>query len=272
MTSNSLSELPVLVALAGIFGLLVGSFLNVAIYRIPLGLSVSKPRSFCPTCQRQLTWWENIPLASWIALRRRCRTCHQPISLRYPLVELATGLAFCLVTWSWHGSVVSIGYCVLAASMITVSMIEFDGHRSPLSVAAIGTAIAQVVIVAGASWHHQWHIVGGSLVGSVTTLAAIGLLRLGDPECTDPRNYGRSCLLLAGCWLGGLSLVPLAVAAGVWIVTYSACMVGAWFTSRPASGIDANTSREPQAIQAVLRVPLVSALALAMTAALIVAG
>jgi leader peptidase (prepilin peptidase)/N-methyltransferase len=272
MTSDSFSSLAILVPLAGIFGLLVGSFLNVAIYRVPLGLSVSGPRSFCPTCKRQLKWWENIPLASWIALRGRCRTCHQPISARYPLVELTTGLAFSLVTWGWHGSIVSAGYCVLAASMITVSMIEFDGHRSPLSVAAIGTAIAQVIIVVGSSWHHEWRILGGSLAGSAAGLVAIGVLRLSDPECSDPRDYGRSCLLIAGCWIGGLGLGPLAVAAGVWIIVYFASMVGAWLTSRPASDRDGGVGRSTKDLHRVLGVPLVVALALAMVASLAAAS
>jgi leader peptidase (prepilin peptidase)/N-methyltransferase len=264
MASDAFSSLGVLVPLAGIIGLVVGSFLNVAIYRVPLGLSVSKPRSFCPTCQRQLQWWENIPVASWAALRGRCRTCHEPISPRYPLVELATGLAFSLVTWGWHGSIVSAGYCVLAASMITVSMIEFDGHRSPLSVAAIGTAIAQVIIVVGAGWHHQWRIVGGSMGGSVAALVLIGVLRSTDPECVDPRDYGRTCLLVAGCWLGGLGLVPLAIAAGVWIVVYFGCMVG-------ASSTGGGSPRTVPGISSVLGVPLVSALAAAMAVSLIAA-
>ena len=84
-------------ALAGVVGLFIGSFLNVVVYRAPLGLSVSTPRSFCPTCDRQLVWWENVPLISWLALRGRCHTCHEPISVRYPLVEATTAVAFAFV-------------------------------------------------------------------------------------------------------------------------------------------------------------------------------
>jgi len=272
MTSEYFSSLGFLIPLAGVFGLFVGSFLNVAIYRLPLGLSVSKPRSFCPTCKRQLKWWENIPVLSWTALRRRCHTCHQPISYRYPLVELGTGIAFALVTWAWHGSVLSVGYCVLAASMIAVSLIEFDGHRSPLSVAAIGTAFAQLIIVVGAGWHHHWAIVGGSVVGSVAALITVGVLRVSDLECVDPRNYGRSALLVAGCWIGGLGLVPLAVGAGTWIIVYFACMVGAWLASRQLSTGGGNASEARQDLPPVLGVPLVSALIAAMAVSLIAAS
>ena len=72
-------------------GLSLGSFLNVVIYRLPRGLSVIAPRSFCPACGRPLQWFENIPLFSFLLLRGRCRTCHNPISWRYPLVELLAG-------------------------------------------------------------------------------------------------------------------------------------------------------------------------------------
>ncbi len=85
--------------LAGLMGLVFGSFLNVCLSRWPEGESVVKPRSHCRNCARTLTWWENIPLLSWIALRGRCRTCKQKISWRYPLVELAVGGLWALIAW-----------------------------------------------------------------------------------------------------------------------------------------------------------------------------
>ena len=75
-------------------GLFVGSFLNVCIHRIPLRESIAWPGSHCTTCNRQLSWYENVPLASWVVLGGRCRTCGQGISVRYPVVELVTGLVF----------------------------------------------------------------------------------------------------------------------------------------------------------------------------------
>lgn len=81
-----------------LLGLCVGSFLNVVVYRLPRGLSVSAPRrSFCPSCRATLAWYDNLPLASWIVLRGRCRSCAAPISAQYPLVEALTALAFALV-------------------------------------------------------------------------------------------------------------------------------------------------------------------------------
>ena len=76
--------------LTAVLGLFVGSFLNVVIYRVPREESVVTPRSHCPGCDTQLTWYENVPVASWVALRGRCRTCSSPVSARYPVVELLT--------------------------------------------------------------------------------------------------------------------------------------------------------------------------------------
>src|SRR5437588_1094258 len=81
----------------GLFGLVVGSFLNVVIYRVPRKESVVRPRSRCPRCGTQLADRDNVPVVSWVLLRGRCRTCGEPISPRYPLVELATAALFVAV-------------------------------------------------------------------------------------------------------------------------------------------------------------------------------
>jgi leader peptidase (prepilin peptidase)/N-methyltransferase len=85
--------------LAGLLGLAFGSFLNVCLSRWPEGESIVRPRSHCRNCARILSWWENVPLLSWLALRGRCRTCHEQISWRYPLVELAVGVLWAYVVW-----------------------------------------------------------------------------------------------------------------------------------------------------------------------------
>ena len=270
MSSGSFPLLAVTISCAGVVGLFIGSFLNVVIYRAPLGLSVSTPRSFCPNCQRQLAWWENIPLFSWIGLRGRCHTCHSPISIRYPMVELATGVTFALVTWAWHGTAVSAGYCVLAATLIAVALIEYGGQRSPLSVAAIGTGVAEVLIVVAAGWRHHWSIVIGSLIGTVAAGAVFAVLRSADPECSDPRAHGRTALLIAGCWIGGLGVGPAAVGAGFWIGTFFVCMVGTWALTREKTG--AGPPPAETHVPAVFAVPLISALTAALVASLIAGG
>ncbi len=88
--------------LAGVFGLLLGSFLNVCTYRWPEELSVVKPRSRCSTCETMIAWYDNIPVLSWLLLRGRCRHCKARVSIQYPIVELVTGLI-------WAGSIYALG-------------------------------------------------------------------------------------------------------------------------------------------------------------------
>jgi leader peptidase (prepilin peptidase)/N-methyltransferase len=270
MTNHSLLLLKI--PIAGVIGLFVGSFLNVVVYRTPLGLSVAAPRSFCPTCNRQLSWWENVPVASWMVLRGRCRSCHQPISARYPLVELASGVVFALVTLGWHGTIVSVAYCTLAATMVAVSLIEYSGNRAPLSIAAIGTVIAQTIIVVGSGWQHHWGIVAGSLVGTATGLAALALLRARDPDCLDPRGFGRTALPIAGCWFGGLGIYPAVVGVGTWIASFFLCMVAFWSVARERSGANGTVVIAERKPGPLLSVPLVTALAIAMVASLVARG
>jgi leader peptidase (prepilin peptidase) / N-methyltransferase len=258
---------PMSLAVAGIFGLLVGSFLNVVAYRVPLGLSVSKPRSFCPDCRKTLAWWENVPLGSWIVLRGRCRGCGHPISFRYPAVELATGAVFTLVAWGGHGTLATAGYCCLAASMIAVLLIELGGRRAPLSVAAIGAGLGLVLLTSAAlSTSSGWMPLLGSLAGMVSGFAALVVLRRLDPTADDPRTSGRSALPIAGCWLGGLGLAPLVAAAVIGVGTYTFCLVVPWIVIRQrvrtASGEVSSALATPVAAP-----PLAVTLALAMLGA-----
>jgi len=271
MSSDDYPLLAFAIPFAGIVGIFVGSFLNVVVYRTPLGLSVSAPRSFCPTCRHQLGWWENIPIASWLALKGRCRNCHQRISARYPVVELSTGIVFALITWAWHGGGLSVAYCFLAASMIAVSLIEYGGKRSPLSVAAIGAFGGQLILVIVAGWQHLWTVVGGSLGGFAVAAITLAILRSTDPECVDPRGHGRTALLVAGCWVGGLGAGPAAFGATAWIITYALCMLGSWSTARRLLGAGSSQTATPP-IHPVLGTPLVTALAVAMAASLVVRG
>ena len=105
---------------AGLFGLVFGSFLNVCLSRWPEGESVVKPRSRCRTCGRTLTWWENVPVLSWLALRGRCRTCGASIALRYVVVELAVGVLWAYVVWRYLGQFefTDMGIHLLAGSQM----------------------------------------------------------------------------------------------------------------------------------------------------------
>lgn len=115
-----------------IFGLAIGSFLNVCIYRIPLNQSIVKPRSHCPKCNNLITWYDNIPLLSYLILRGKCRHCKTPISIRYFIVELLTGLLFLIVVWKFEGlNIVSVTYLVIVGCLIAITFIDLDHFIIP---------------------------------------------------------------------------------------------------------------------------------------------
>jgi leader peptidase (prepilin peptidase)/N-methyltransferase len=109
-----------------IFGLIIGSFLNVLIYRIPLKLDFVKGRSFCPSCHHELGALDLFPVFSYVFLKGQCRYCHEKISLRYPLIELLTGILFTLVYLRFGVSITSLIGILLTATLIVLSMIDLD--------------------------------------------------------------------------------------------------------------------------------------------------
>jgi leader peptidase (prepilin peptidase) / N-methyltransferase len=116
------------VALVGGLGLLVGSFLNVCIHRLPIRESLLWGRSHCPACARQIRAWENVPVLSWLWLRGRCAGCRAPIPIKYPLVEIATALVFALSAWLFGPSPLLAIRLIFSAAMIVLFMIDLE-HR-----------------------------------------------------------------------------------------------------------------------------------------------
>jgi len=109
-------------------GLIVGSFLNVCIYRLPRQESINWPGSHCTTCNRSLSWYENVPVVSWVVLRGRCRTCHDPISVIYPAVEIITGIVF-LAAYELYGlTVLTVVRIAFACAMVVLFAIDLR-HR-----------------------------------------------------------------------------------------------------------------------------------------------
>jgi leader peptidase (prepilin peptidase)/N-methyltransferase len=115
-----------------IFGIAIGSFLNVCIYRIPLNQSIVKPRSHCPKCNHLIAWYDNIPLLSYLILRGKCRYCKVPFSVRYFIVELLTGILFTLIVWQYQGATfASVTYLTVVGSLIALSFIDLDHYILP---------------------------------------------------------------------------------------------------------------------------------------------
>jgi leader peptidase (prepilin peptidase)/N-methyltransferase len=114
-----------------IFGLCIGSFLNVCIYRLPASKSISHPRSSCTNCGELIRFYDNIPVLSYLLLRGRCRFCREPISLRYPIIELLAGL-FALVTFFKYGlTLEALIYYVYIAALLVITFIDIDHQIIP---------------------------------------------------------------------------------------------------------------------------------------------
>jgi leader peptidase (prepilin peptidase) / N-methyltransferase len=117
--------------LALVFGLIIGSFLNVCIYRWPRDLSVVKPRSHCPACEKTIAWYDNVPVLSYLLLGARCRHCQARISWRYPVVELSTGLLFFYWVYTQGVSGLAIKMCVFSALLIGLVFADVEERILP---------------------------------------------------------------------------------------------------------------------------------------------
>ena len=128
-----MTDLPLAAELvgAGIFGAVVGSFLNVVIYRLPLRKSVVWPASMCAKCSRPLSWYENVPIVSFLALRARCRTCGAPISWQYPIVEGVTAAMFAVLYWLLGPSLLFVSRAVFGSALIALFAIDFEHYLLP---------------------------------------------------------------------------------------------------------------------------------------------
>jgi leader peptidase (prepilin peptidase)/N-methyltransferase len=137
--------------LALLFGLLIGSFLNVCIYRWPRDLSVVRPRSHCPSCGKMIAWYDNIPVLSFLLLHGRCRHCKARIPVRYPIVELMTGALFFYFVYTLGPSATALKMCVLAALLVGLIFSDLEERILPdeftLGGVALGFIFALFVAV-----------------------------------------------------------------------------------------------------------------------------
>jgi leader peptidase (prepilin peptidase)/N-methyltransferase len=167
------------------FGCIVGSFLNVCIYRMPLDLSVVSPPSHCPHCKYSIPFYLNVPLFTWLTLRGRCKNCGAPISARYFIVELFTGLMF-LACWLQFGASApghALVYCLFIAGLITATFIDFEHFIIPDEITLGGAVAGFFLSLWLPSLHHVRHRSEGALMSLFGIVAGAGIvyavLRLG---------------------------------------------------------------------------------------------
>ena len=117
-----------------LFGIVIGSFLNVCIYRIPMHETIVSERSHCMKCGYQLAWYDLVPLFSWLALRGRCRKCKASISPQYPIVEAVNGVLYVLIFWVKDFTLESVFYCLLVSALIVLSVIDWRTYEIPIGI------------------------------------------------------------------------------------------------------------------------------------------
>jgi leader peptidase (prepilin peptidase)/N-methyltransferase len=203
--------LGLLVAGAAVIGLVIGSFLNVVVWRVPRGESIVSPPSACPRCGHAIRRRDNVPIVSWLVLQGRCRDCGEPISRRYPLVEAATGAAFGLTAWHFGASWALPAYLFLAAISVALALIDIDTKRLPNALVLPSYPVA-VMLLALASWNpggaSDWQAWVRALIGGAALYAVYFLLMF-----VYPAGMGFGDVKLAGVlglflgWVGWGALV-----------------------------------------------------------------
>lgn len=179
--------------MAFIAGLLIGSFLNVCIFRMPRDLSVMWPRSFCPACEHQIAWYDNVPILSYFVLRRRCRHCGKLIPARYLIVEILTAVLFFAVVSALGPTAVAAKLCLLVALLVGLTFADLEERILPDEFTLGGTAVGLVL---------AWFIpVDDIIVHAIFSLQRIDL----DPRWLSVGESLLGTLLPAGfLWLGGV--------------------------------------------------------------------
>jgi leader peptidase (prepilin peptidase)/N-methyltransferase len=221
---------------AGGLGLLIGSFLNVVVHRVPAGMSISSPPSACPGCHSPIKAYDNVPVLSWLALKGRCRSCRTAISARYPIVELATGGFFALVAaavWPWTAVPTEaaplvaallelVAFLWLAGASVALAIIDVEHHRLPDAIVLPSYAVGLVLLGASSALSGEWDALLRGVVGMAALFVfylALALVKPGAMGLGDVKLAG-----VLGLWLGWLGWGELVVGA------FAAFLLGGLFS------------------------------------------
>ncbi len=195
--------LGLLIGFCALIGLIVGSFLNVVIYRVPLHKSIVSPRSACPACGTPIRDRDNVPVASWLVLRGKCRTCHAPISVRYPLVELLCAALFAGAAarfgFNWYLPVA----LVLLATLIALSYIDVEHLILPKRIIYPSLAIVLALLLLDAAINSDWHLLLVAVSCSAGWFVVFFILNAISPRILGFGDVRLALILgLALGWLG----------------------------------------------------------------------
>ena len=206
-------QLILLLSSTFILGAVIGSFLNVCIYRIPAGESVVTPRSRCPHCLTTIRWYHNLPVVSWILLKGRCAYCGAPFSIRYPLVEALTGILFALFFYRFGVHQATLVAWLLAALLVTISFIDLDHQIIPdvISLPGIPLGFFCSFALPWLSW--QSSLLGILLGGGILLAIALGYEWLTKQEGMGLGDV--KLLAMLGAFLGAAAILPIIFLASI---------------------------------------------------------
>jgi leader peptidase (prepilin peptidase)/N-methyltransferase len=202
------SDLPVLFQLwVFCVGAVVGSFLNVVIARVPKGESIVSPGSRCPRCGKEIAWYDNLPIASWLILRARCRNCGQPISARYPVVELLAGVLAVAIVRQAGPTWVALGFFALTSALVALAYIDLDTWLLPHQITwpLLAAGLASPLWNRSLTWL-------SSAIGAAAGFAFFAIIALFGEKVLkrETMGWGDVWLLSAiGAWLGWQALFPV---------------------------------------------------------------
>ncbi|HEX2040141.1 MAG TPA: prepilin peptidase [Acidimicrobiales bacterium] len=191
------------VVFSAVVGLVVGSFLNVVIHRVPAGESVVRPRSRCPHCGTQLVGRDNVPVLSWLLLRGRCRTCGTSISPRYPLVELLTAVLFAAIALRFPDDAELPAYLVLTAGLVALSAVDLERFLLPNRILYPTLAMTAALLVVAAVVDGDGRALRDAALGGAIAFALLFAIHV-----VSPKGMGFGDVRLAGLlgvalgWLG----------------------------------------------------------------------
>jgi leader peptidase (prepilin peptidase)/N-methyltransferase len=194
-----------------LFGAIIGSFLNVCIHRLPRKQSIVWPSSACPHCRRQLAWFENIPIVSYLCLGGRCRTCRRSISIRYPIVEGLTALMFAAGWWSFGPGPLLASRLLFGCALIVLFAIDLEHQLLPNAITLPGIVVG---LVFSAFTDLGWtaSILGAVIGGGVLYAVAEGYYRLRHEEGLGMGDV--KMLAMIGAFVGWkLTLLTLMMAS-----------------------------------------------------------
>lgn len=202
------------VTLAVVFGLLIGSFLTVVVDRVPRGASIVQPGSACGNCGLRLGALDLVPVLSWVALRGRCRRCRTSIGIEPLVLEIATGTLFGLIAWHFGFTWETAAFCALAAGLIALSWIDLRTKRLPREITYATAAVSVPLLVVAALVADEPRRIVHTFAGAGIALAAMGLVYVASRGGMGDGDVRLSPLLGAHLGWLGLGFVPVGLFLG----------------------------------------------------------